>query len=196
MDDVIQTAKKFGLSMAGICFSLLVMRFNRYMFPCLPLAFSLGCIEAPRHDVVPSPTCQCCSACPCRVGPSPVVPPAPPQPVVTGKIRVLVVYDVLDRTLPVSKQVAFSNVVTSPEVRSYLEAKCERESSGAAAFRIAPPNTDWSRDDPFWQSAASMRPDGISVPYVVVFRDGKGVASPLPEKPQELLELLRKYGGQ
>jgi hypothetical protein len=121
--------------------------------------------------------------------------PTPQPPVVTGKIRVLIVYDPLDRSLPPDKRLAFSSVVSSTAVREYLNRNCEREASGSPAFRVAPPGTDFSRDDPFWKQAASARQDSVAVPYVIIFRDGQGYVSPLPSDPASLLELLKKYGG-
>lgn len=127
-------------------------------------------------------------------GPGPT-PPDVVTPIVTGKIRVLIVYDELDRTIPTDKRLAYSGVIGSPDVRRYLAERCVVESSGVPAYRISPPNADFSRDDPFWKAAIAVKHDGITVPYVVIYRDDKGYVSPLPDKASEMLDLLKKYGG-
>jgi hypothetical protein len=128
-------------------------------------------------------------------GPNPGPTPDVVTPVVTGKIRVLIVYDALDRSIPTDKRLAYGNVLNSVDVRKYLADKCVIESTGSPAFRIAGPNADFSRDDQFWKSAIAVKHDGISVPYIVIYRDDKGYVSPLPDTVQAMLDLLRKYGG-
>jgi len=120
-------------------------------------------------------------------GPTPGPGPSPPGPAPFPEkgLRVLVVFDSKKLTeLPASQRV----VIFSKAVRDYLLAK-----AGPGNYRFYPVDTDPKNDAKIWQDAFARKRD--SVPWIVIGNGEGGEERPLPTTEEEMLALLKKYGG-
>lgn len=122
--------------------------------------------------------------------PDPDVDPPGPVPIPDTGLRVLIVWETRDlSTLPASQVAA----VNSTEVRQYLNAKCVKVGNHPE-WRVYDPDTDVSRESKIWQDA--MKRPRQSIPWILV-SDGKtGYEGPLPQNKDDMLKLLRQFGGQ
>ena len=134
--------------------------------------------------------------------------PNPPTPGLQRRrptnLRVLFTYDPLTRTdVPPGQQA----ILTSPELRSYLDKHCPLESGCAsgrcpltagkiASYRFLPANADVSRLAPVWQQTAAAAA-GKPVPWMIAVNEsGQTVIDQAwPASVEEALALLRKFGG-
>lgn len=126
-------------------------------------------------------------------GPRP--PPGPVDPVVPPVVeqspwdnapglRVLVVYPARG-ALPAAQQ----SIVAGKRVRDYLDAKCAKE-NGEAAYFIWKTGEDVTATPATWQRAyATVKGDK----WVVIGNGAKWTAAPMPDGPDAMLELLRRF---
>lgn len=123
-------------------------------------------------------------------GPGPNPPPTP-TPIPADAFRVLFVYETSALT-PTQ-----SNVMNAAAVRAYLDSRCALDPDGKTrGRRWYDKDVDISHDAPIWQQIwAAAKPMLGPLPQVVVFNGTKGTAFPLPATADELLALLKKYGG-
>lgn len=132
-------------------------------------------------------------------GPTPPVPPAPvppapvppapepnPMPGVQG-LHMLVVYESADLSAYPAAQVTSWQ---SKAVFDYLAAK--GASKNWRVWDKDVPNL--ARAEPKWQ-AAMARAKGKPLPWVIVSNGASGYEGPAPANVNELLALLKKYGG-
>lgn len=125
-----------------------------------------------------------------------VVPPKPPDPVDPAPIpvdgfRVLFVVETSDASKLPKEQLA---ILTSGEVRGYLNSKCVSGPDGVTKeWRQWDQNVKTDGESKLWQDA--MKRNRASLPWIVI-SDGKtGFEGPLPATIQATLALLRKFGG-
>ena len=126
--------------------------------------------------------------------PNPPGPQPPPNPVDPKELRVLILEETSDRVKLPSGQIA---VLTSPTVRKYLEAKAP------GRWRIMDDDltpsdmTDPERWPAEWMAAyeqAKTTSDGQR-PWLLITDGKNGEATPLPDNVDDMMTLLRKYGG-
>jgi hypothetical protein len=138
--------------------------------------------------------------------PTPPAPtPAPTPAPATSNLRVLFLYDpVALIDLPPGRQA----LLASPELRSYLDGHCPKESgctSGrcplaagtpSPSYRFLPNNADVSRLPPVWQQTCKAAA-GRAMPWMIAVNEaGQTVIDQAwPESVAETLALLKKYGG-
>lgn len=121
-------------------------------------------------------------------GPGPNPPPGP-SPMPLMGLRVLILEETSQRSeLPASQL----SVLTSTEIRGYLNSKCVRASAGPE-FRFFDVDTDLSPQEKHWQDVVK-RPRA-SLPWLIISTGTSGYEGPLPKTIPETLELLKKYGG-
>lgn len=130
-------------------------------------------------------------------GPSPSpsppgpVPPSPTPPSPQAGLRVLFVEESADRARLPREQY---HALYSPNVASYLNAKCAAGPSGTPDWRRWDDDADVSLAGPIFREMLSAPRQ--SLPWVVIRGDAGIVASePLPKNEAELLSLLRRHGG-
>lgn len=115
-----------------------------------------------------------------KITPSPVPVPVPPTPVIFDK-KCLILYE-SSVALPPKQQV----ILTSQEIRQYLNSKCSLGAEGTKDWRIWDKDTDPSGDSqPFIDA---MKRPRSSIPWIIV----GNFAGPLPNSVEELLILLKK----
>lgn len=126
------------------------------------------------------------------VPPGPIPTPGPsPTPVPAGGFRVLICYD--KDTLQ-SMPAAQLNALYDKQVQDYLKAKTVKDGDGkTAGYRIWPTTTDPSGDAAVWQDMWARV--GTPLPQIVITNDKSSFAGPLPANTNEMLALLKKYGG-
>ncbi len=135
--------------------------------------------------------------------PSPAPPPIPPTP---SNLRVLFLYDPLTLIdMPPAQQA----ILTSPELRSYLDKHCLLESSCVASscpldeatktpsYRFVPKSADVSHLTPVWQQTCQAAA-GKPVPWMLVVNEsGQTVIDQSwPATVSETLKLLKMFGGE
>lgn len=125
-------------------------------------------------------------------GPNPPGPNPPgPTPTPTNALRVLLVYESLDNMTP--KQL---NILSSTKMTEYLNRKCVKDSNRPGWRRWDKDiNTDKEVDT--WKALwTAVKPTLGKLPQLIIFQDKKGTAYPLPETEEDLLKLLKQYGGE
>lgn len=127
----------------------------------------------------------------------PVPPPDPPTPVDPAPIsapgfRVLMVCETSDGTKIPPAQLS---ILTSTEIRSYLNRKCVVGPDGTTTeYRIWDKDVDTVNESKIWQEA--MKRPRKSIPWILISDGKKGFEGPLPATIKETLDLLKKYGGE
>lgn len=155
-------------------------------------------IEEARHVVVvgePGPG-------PKPPGPDPKPPdPSPtPAPIPEAGFRVLVVLESADASKLPAAQL---NALSAKATIDYLNTKTVKGPDGKTGeWRIWDQNVDLSGERPLWQGAMTralsdfIKSKGAALPWLLI-SDGKtGYSGPLPASTTELLQLLKKYGGE
>jgi hypothetical protein len=122
--------------------------------------------------------------------PDPDPKPKPdPKPTV---FRVLIVHET-GQVLPRGQ----AEILSSPEVRGYLNAKCARGKGPLGGespeWRIFDPNVDLSKESDVWRGVMMLPRQ--SLPWIVIGDGASGYQGPLPATIAETMNLLRKYGG-
>lgn len=140
-----------------------------------------------------------------RIKVGPVEPPAPnpppgpnppgPAPIPLSGLRVLILEETSNRqSLPPSQV----SVLTSGEIRSYLNSKCAKNAAGLPEYRVLDVDNSVANLDKHWQDAVNAYKNSTtdkSLPWLIV-SDGKtGYQGKLPLTVDETLTLLKKYGG-
>lgn len=124
-------------------------------------------------------------------GPSPGPGPTPgPVPIPGQGLRVLIVYESADLPKMPSAQV---QMLTAKEVLDYLDAKTAKV-NGQPEYRKFDQNADVKGESQTWQDA--MARPRASVPWIVISNGTTGYEGALPANKNDLMTLLRKYGGQ
>ena len=116
-----------------------------------------------------------------------VTPPAPPS-VVADNLRVMITYE----TSSVPRYVA--NIIGSPIIRNYLREKCAKGGDGAPQFRFIDRDTHFPTcENGFWcKSLERVREKG---PQIIIKNDLTSFEGDLPGTVNEVLDLLKRYGG-
>lgn len=134
-------------------------------------------------------------------GPKPPEPPTPtPVPIPEMGFRVLIVLETADISgLPAAQQSALTNTKT---ILPYLQRKCVKGPDGRTAeWRIWDKDVNLGGERILWQQAmgkalADYLTNKGSLPWIII-SDGKtGHSGPLPGNSADLLELLKRYGGE
>jgi hypothetical protein len=136
-------------------------------------------------------------------GPNPPgpTPPGPgPVPIPAQGLRVLFVFESKDLSNLPASQVA---AVNAREVREYLNAKCARVDNWPE-WRSYDQHTPMQGESPIWQAAMKRVIDGegpdrkgraTSLPWILISDGTRGEEGPMPKTKDELMTLLKKYGG-
>lgn len=132
------------------------------------------------------------------VVPQPDPPPGPnppgPAPIPLSGLRVLILEETSNRqSLPPSQV----SVLTSGEIRGYLNTKCAKNAAGSPEYRVLDIDNNVSALEKHWQDAVDSykKLPSKTLPWLIV-SDGKtGYQGPLPVTVDETMTLLKKYGG-
>lgn len=126
--------------------------------------------------------------------PPPPVPPGPgpdPSPIPADGLRVLMLYDSATLAkMPAAQQ----SVLYSPEVRGYLNAKCTKTEKGNPEWRVWPASVDASAEGDHWQKA--LKRERKSLPWLLIGNGKTGYEGPLPGTVEDMMKLLKTYGGE
>lgn len=126
-------------------------------------------------------------------GPTPPEPTPDPAPVVETGFRVLFVYEKDDLELYTPGQrdaLSWANKA----IDEYTRAKCAT-AGGGPERRNWDDDQDVSKDTPTMQEMRKAVA-GPERPYVVVSNGKTGWKGPMPETSEQILALLKKYGGE
>lgn len=124
------------------------------------------------------------------VPPTPPTPPPSPAPIPEAGFRALIVYESADLAKLPASQVA---VLTSGEVRGYLNDKCATGPDGKTKeWRVYDANADVSKESATWQKAMQIKRD--SLPWLVISNGQAGYSGPLPATIADTLKLLKQWG--
>lgn len=122
--------------------------------------------------------------------PVPPTPPGPeppgpgPVPIPTEGLRVLFVTESGD---------GWPAIIRAQEVRDYLNAKCIKVGN-QPEWRVFDPQQDVSNESKIWQDA--MKIERKSLPWLIISNGTSGYSDALPATKDELMRLLKQYGGQ
>lgn len=165
-------------------------------------AVNKGTAESPKWVAVFSEVASCTITIgepvpPIPPGPDPKppdpIPPTPPAPIPEAGFRVLILYE-SDPSNVAKLNQSQMVALNGQAVRSYLSSKCIKVNN-QPEWRFFDKDGVFAKNaDPIWQKA--MARPRTSVPWVII-SDGKtGHEGKLPETGDEILALLKKYGGQ
>jgi hypothetical protein len=143
--------------------------------------------------------------------PQPPTPPTPPNPVAPQTLRVLLMYE---SDALVGMKPAQEAILVSPKIREYLAAHCPSETLSAPcptgicptgtmqsttmpSFRFLDKDANTSRMPVVWQqTVAALRAKNIAPPSILICTTkGEAFSGPWPATVDEMLALLKKYGG-
>lgn len=117
--------------------------------------------------------------------------PIPVAPIAEPGFRVLIVYESENLSGMTEAQKA---AIWGAKVTQYLQSKCTKGIDNTNPdFRRLDQNADVSKDAKYWQDAMALPRD--SLPWVVISTGKTGFKGPLPATEDEMLALLKKYGG-
>lgn len=136
-------------------------------------------------------------------GPTPPdpIPPTPPDPVPPDPIppqpsgfRVLILEETAERGKLPAKQLS---ALLSNKARDYLNSKTAKVGNTPEWRMFDDDQTDTSFLADNWKKAVDLaRKDSAGkLPWIIVSDGAKGESKPFPQSEQELLDLLKKYGG-
>ncbi len=129
--------------------------------------------------------------------PKPIDPPQPkpvdpPAPIPAAGLHVLVVYESADLSKYPSGQQA---AIYAKSVRDYLNATCPAGPDGKTRqWRMWDKDTDATEEQKLWQDA--LKRARTQTPWVIVSNGTTGFEGPLPASADEMLALLKRYGGK
>lgn len=116
--------------------------------------------------------------------------PNPIVPIPGAGLRVLFVYETKDLSKLPSAQV---QMLTAKVVLDYLDAKCVKE-NGVPEYRKFDQNVDTRNMSEVWRQA--MAKPRKSIPWLLISNGKDGYEGEWPKNTDELLKLLKKYGGE
>lgn len=124
-------------------------------------------------------------------GPGPDPGPAPqPAPIPVPGFRVLILDETTERGNLSEEQIS---ILTSTEVRAYLNEKCVKGPQGAPEYRVWDKDVDAHFEATHWQQALQLPRE--SLPWIFISDGTRGYSGPLPKTIPETIELLRRFGG-
>lgn len=124
-------------------------------------------------------------------GPGPGPGPSPgPSPIPLTGLRVLILEETADRAKLAPAQAA---ILTSTEIRAWLNSRCAKGESGSPEFRVLDVDADVSLQAKHWQDA--LKRPRTTLPWILISDGKQGHEGPLPGTIAETLSLLQKYGG-
>lgn len=123
-------------------------------------------------------------------GPGPKPEPTPPGPKPTSEMRVLFIYESAD-ALTREQQ----NVLYSTKVVEYLNRKCAKDGN-VAGWRRWDKDIVLTKEADNWKKMLEASKPFTSLPKVVVFSGKTGESMDLPKTADELLTILKQYGGE
>jgi hypothetical protein len=136
-------------------------------------------------------------------GPNPPgpTPPGPgPVPIPAPGLRVLFFVESADLSKLPSTQAA---LLRAKDVRDYLNAKCAKE-DGQPEYRVMDEHTPMEGASDLWKAAMNRARNGegpnkegraTSLPWLLISNGQTGYEGPMPKAKDELLNLLKQYGG-
>lgn len=129
------------------------------------------------------------------VKPKPVDPDVKPIPGAKG-FRVVLIYE--KQAKLTDEQLHIAN---STKIKAYLNAKCAKDAKGRAEWRAWDKSTIDSTglgdESPLWQQIyKDASPQLGKLPQVVIIVDQGGVTKEWPATEDEMLKLLKTYGGE
>ena len=119
------------------------------------------------------------------------VTPGPGPTPITSELRVLIVHEQADKHKLPHQQVA---ILSSTTIREYLDRKCVKETGDKPARRTWDQHTDVSRESEVWKKL--MAQPRVSLPWIYIGNGTSGYSGPLPANVEDVLTLLKKYGGE
>lgn len=124
-------------------------------------------------------------------GPGPAPPdPVTPAPIALPGFRVLFIEEQADRQKLTLDQF---NAMRGAASVAWLNANTEKEGN-QPGWRVADKDAELaSEPGQHWRDALKRRPEGFSVPWVVISNGVTGYEGPLPKTKTEIDTLLRKY---
>ena len=108
-----------------------------------------------------------------------------PKTMVADGLHVLIVYE----TENLTREKYVGDIISSPVIRNYITSK----SGNGNNFRFFDQDTKFTECDGFWCKA--MARERKSVPWVLIRNDKHMHEGPLPKSVDELLKLLKRFGG-
>lgn len=128
-----------------------------------------------------------------RPGPvDPVVPVEPVEPVepLKGSLQVVIIEETADRgALPASQ----IDAMLGQSVREYCRTHCKKSDGKTPDFRLLDDDDNVAAADKWIQDAFAL--PRTSLPWVAVSNGKGGASEALPATSEDLLKLLKKYGG-
>jgi hypothetical protein len=132
-------------------------------------------------------------------GPKPPDPPGPkpptpgPSPISGTGLQVLLIEESADRAKLPEKQL---QILASPAVKAYLNSHCGPDDDYPKAWAFFDKDVDTSGLHKKWQDAVK-RPRTQTPWLIIASNSDKGsYEGPLPASVEEMLTLLKKYGGE
>jgi hypothetical protein len=123
--------------------------------------------------------------------PGPTPPSPSPAPIPGDGLRVLIVYET--KTLPSLPKGQIS-ALYSATVRDYMNTHCARGPDGKTAeWRCWDADVDASGEPAIWQDA--MKRPRTLLPWVIISTGRTGYEGPLPATADDLIALLKRFGG-
>ena len=125
------------------------------------------------------------------IPPGPIPPGPTPAPIPAAGLHVLIVEESAERgKLPINQQ----SIILGATVRDYLDTHCAVEADGKThGYRIWDKDVATNNESQLWQDA--MKRQRSSVPWVVISNGREGYEGPLPKSVDEMMTLLRRFGG-
>lgn len=132
------------------------------------------------------------------IGPAPKPEPDPepdpepkpnPPPIPAAGFRAMIIYEQGNQLTPQHQA-----ILTGKTVRDYLAANCVKDERGRPAFRIYDQNADLANEDKVWRDAIALPRAGL--PWLIVSNGTAGYSGPLPETPEQTVELFARYAGK
>jgi hypothetical protein len=122
--------------------------------------------------------------------PTPVPPPSP-APIPTEGLRVLIVYDSGNTTLPAAQQ----QILYGKTFRDHLNSKCVMGTDGKThEWRLWDKDTDTTNEPKLWQDV--MKRQHPQLPWLVISNGKTGYEGPLPSTVDAATTLIAKYEGK
>lgn len=125
-----------------------------------------------------------------------VIPPKPVDPVTPTVATGLRVFFVTDPAAKITQEQ--SNIMNSPKIIAWLNAKCAKDEKGKPSWRMWPKNVtiDTSESKIMVDAWNAAKPKFGTFPLAVLISDQNGKAVDLPATEAETLKLLETWGGK